>query len=104
MAEAGGILTAATGRLVGLIAAVVESECWQGGGVRSAEQWVSWKCGVSPGRARALVRTASRIGELPEVHAAQGGGELREGQGAAIPRQAPASIDAQAVELGREST
>ena len=104
VAEVCGILNAATGRLVGLIAAVVETGCWQGCGVRSAEQWVSWKCGVSPGRARALVRMATRIGELPEIHAAHGRGELSEDQVAVISRHAPSSLDAEAVALGREST
>lgn len=104
MAEVCGILNAATARLVGLIAEVMQTECWQGWGLRSAEQWVSWKCGVSPGRARSLVRMSSRIGELPEVHAAHGRGELSEDQVAVISRHAPASLDAQAVELGREST
>src|SRR5206468_8903729 len=78
MAEVCGVLNAATGRLVALIAEVVETGCWQGWGLRSAEQWVAWKCGVSPGRARSLVRTASRIAELPEVHAAHGRGERSE--------------------------
>jgi hypothetical protein len=104
MAEMCGILNAATGRLVGLIAAVLQTESWQGWGVRSAEQWVSWKCGVSPGRARSLVRMARRASELPETHAALVKGELSEDQVAVIARHAPADVDAQAAELGREST
>jgi hypothetical protein len=51
MAEVCGVLNAATGRLVGLIARVLETEAWQGWGIRSAEHWVAWKCGVSPRRA-----------------------------------------------------
>jgi len=39
IAEVCGVLHAATGRLVGLIGQVVETEAWQGWGIRSAEQW-----------------------------------------------------------------
>ena len=104
MAEVCGVLNAATGRLVGLIAGVLETECWQGWGVRSAEQWVSWKCGVSPGRARSLVRMAKRIAELPETHAAHMRGELSEDQVGVISRHVPATIDGQAAALAKDAT
>ncbi len=64
------MVNAATGRLVGLIARVLATDAWQGAGIRSAEQWVGWKCGVSPARARTLVRMARRVGELAETTAA----------------------------------
>jgi hypothetical protein len=41
--------------LVGLIARVAATEAWQGWGIRSAEHWVAWKCGVSARRAGSLV-------------------------------------------------
>jgi hypothetical protein len=104
MAEVCGILNAATGRLVGLIAQVLETESWQGWGIHSAEQWVAWKCGVSPGRARSLVRTAKRVCELPETHAAHVAGELGEDSVAVISRHAPAAIDAEAAALARTTT
>ena len=55
MAEVCGVLNAATGRLVGLIARVLETGAWEGHGIRSAEHWVAWRSGVSRGRARTLV-------------------------------------------------
>jgi len=70
MAEVCGVLNAATGRLVGLIARVLETEAWQGWGIRSAEQWVGWKCGMTPERARRLVAMARRVPELPETFSA----------------------------------
>lgn len=47
-----GVLNATTGHLVGLLAQVLESGCWQVSGVHSPAQWVAWQCGVSPARAR----------------------------------------------------
>src|SRR5215213_2989350 len=52
IAEVCGMLNVATGRLVSLIAKVLDTEEWAGAGIRSPEQWVAWKCGVSLGRAR----------------------------------------------------
>src|SRR5688572_1005180 len=101
MAQVCGLMNAATGRLVSLIARVLETEAWQGAGIRSASQWVAWKGGVSPARARSLVLMARRLGELPETRKAFEAGELCEDQVAVVCRHAPASVDAQAAELAR---
>ena len=55
-----GVLNAATGRLVSLLARVLECGSWQVAGIHSPTQWVSWQCGVSPARARSLVAMARR--------------------------------------------
>lgn len=104
IAEVCGVMNAATGRLVGLIAQVLEAGTWEGAGIRSLPQWVAWRCGVSLGRARRLVTMARRLGELPETKAAMEAGELCEDQVAVICRHAPAGIDAQAAELARSAT
>lgn len=104
MAEVCGVVNAATGRLVDLIAQVLATESWHGAGIRSAEQWVGWKCGVSAGRARALVRMARRLVELPETKAAFAAGELSEDQVAVMCRHAPAHTDAEVAELARCAT
>src|SRR5919202_4234618 len=93
IAEVCGLLHATTGRLVELIRQVIETEAWQGWGIRSAEQWVAWKCGVSSARARSLVAMARRLGELPETRAALEPGELSEDQAAVVCRRAPAHVD-----------
>ncbi len=93
-----------SGGLVGLIARVLALGAWEGVGIRSAEQWVAWKCGVSPARARRLVAMARRLAELPETKAAMEAGELAEDQVAVICRHAPAGIDGQAAELARSAT
>ncbi|MDQ6839371.1 MAG: hypothetical protein M3137_13855, partial [Actinomycetota bacterium] len=52
IAEMCGILNVAMGRLGALIWRVLATEAYAGAGIRSPEQWVAWKCGVSLGRAR----------------------------------------------------
>ena len=89
IAEVCGLVNAAVGQLVALIAQVLEDEAWEGVGVRTAEQWVAWKCGVSLSRARRLVTMARRLKELPETKAAMEAGELCEDQVAVICRHAP---------------
>ena len=66
--------------VVELIAQVLRTEAWHGDGIRSAEQWVAWKCGMSPWRAQRLVAMARRREELPETAAAHEAGELCEDQ------------------------
>jgi hypothetical protein len=97
-------MNAAVGKLVELIGEVLETGAWEGAGIRSASQWVAWKCGVSQTRARRLVAMARRLGELPETKAAMEAGELGEDQVAVICRHAPAGIDGQAAELARSAT
>jgi len=104
IAEVCGVLHAATGRLVGLIGQVVETEAWQGWGIRSAEQWVGWKCGMTPERARRLVAMARRVPELPETFSALVAGELSEDSVAVISRGAPAATDAEVASLARTTT
>ncbi len=98
------MVNAAVGRLVALIAQVLEAEAWEGVGIRTAEQWVAWKCGVSLSRARRLVAMARRLKELPETKAAMEAGELSEDQVAVLCRHAPTHIDGQAAELARSAT
>ncbi len=104
IAQVCGVMNAAAGRLIDLIARVLATGAWEGAGIRSAEQWVAWKCGVSPARARTIVAMARRLGEFPETKAAMEAGELCEDQVAVICRHAPAGIDAQAAELARSAT
>ncbi|HET7719251.1 MAG TPA: DUF222 domain-containing protein [Acidimicrobiales bacterium] len=99
-----GVLNATTGHLVGLIAQVMESGCWQVAGIHSPTQWVAWQCGVSPARAKSLISMARRRAELPETSAAHEAGELCEDQVAVIARHAPAGVDAQVAELARAAT
>jgi hypothetical protein len=99
-----GLLNATTGHLVALLDRVLETGIWQVAGVHSPTQWVSWKCGVSPARAKSLLAMARRRSELPETSAAHEAGELCEDQVAVIARHAPAGVDAQVAELAQSAT
>src|SRR5829696_8629092 len=104
IAETCGLLNATTGRLVSLLARVLESGCWQVAGIHSPTQWVAWQCGVSPARARSLLSMARRRAELPVTSGAHEAGELCEDQVAVICRHAPAGLDDQMAELARSAT
>ena len=104
VAEVCGIINAATGRLVRLIASALAAGGWEGDGIRSPEHWVSWKCGVSCGRARKLIAMARRLPDLPETRAALDAGELSEDQTAVVCRHTPARNDAEVAGLARFAT
>ncbi|HWC10460.1 MAG TPA: DUF222 domain-containing protein, partial [Acidimicrobiales bacterium] len=104
MAEVCGLLNAATARLVALIGQVLATGAWPGFAIRSAEHWVTWKCGVSARRARELVGMARRLPELAATRAAFAAGELAEDQVAVIARHSPAAADADAAALAKAAT
>lgn len=104
IAEVCGVLNAASGRLVRLIADVLATEAWEGWGIRSPEHWVGWRCGVSPTRARRLVAMAQRVAELPETMGAFEAGELAEDQVAVVARHAPPHADADMAVFAREAS
>jgi hypothetical protein len=104
LAVACGTANMAAARQVQLIARALENGSYAGAGVRSAEQWVAWQCGVSLSRAGQLVRMAQRLTELPVTRAAFAAGELAEDQVAVICRHVPAYNDAEAATLARSAT
>jgi hypothetical protein len=95
MAQVCGVLNAATGRLVALIAKALATGAWQQTGICSPVHWVAWQCGVSPAHARSLVSMANRLGELPAIRAALEAGSLSEDQARVVCRHAPAGVDAE---------
>ena len=64
-AEAMGTVNPAVARLVAALVDLLAADGWQGAGIRSPEHWVTWKAGVSHGRAAGLVRIARRVPDLP---------------------------------------
>ena len=88
-----GAVNAAVARLVSAVAQLLAVDGWVGAGIRSPEHWVSWKAGVSHGRAEGLVRIARRIDDLPECFALFAAGRLTEDAMARISRRVPAARD-----------
>jgi hypothetical protein len=93
LAELCGIINAAHGRLVGVVARVIDQGLWNGVGVISPEHWVAWKCGVSAGRARQLCKVARRAAELPAHRALLEAGAITVDQAAVVARYAPVDKD-----------
>jgi len=104
MAQVCGVINAATGRLVDLVARVLDTGAWEGWGIHSPEHWVGWKCGVGAGRARALVAMARRRAELPTTMAALQSGELSEDQVGVVCRHVPAAYDAEVADFAKLAT
>jgi len=104
MAQVCGVINSATGRLVDLIARVLDTGAWEGWGIHSPEHWVGWKCGVGAGRARALVAMTRRLGELPTTMAALQSGELSEDQVGVVCRHVPAAYEAEVADFAKLAT
>jgi hypothetical protein len=104
MAEACGTINAATARLVSLVAKAVDTGAIQGTGTCSAEQWVTWKCGLSRGRAHRVVTMARRFAELAHTASAFEKGQLSEDQAFLIFKHAPAHVDEEMAAFAREAS
>lgn len=94
-----GMINAATSELVSVIAEVLRSGAWEGWGIRSPEHWVTWRCGVSPSRARKLVTMARRLADLPMVASTFAAGSLTEDQTHEVCRHATTAHDATVAQL-----
>ena len=98
-AEAMGTVTPAVARLVAALVDLLAAEGWQGAGIRSPEHWLTWKAGVSHGRAAGLVGIARRVHELPACFALFREGRLGEDAMVRIARRVPAARDAEIAAL-----
>jgi hypothetical protein len=104
VAVACGYLHAMSGRLVTLVADVLERELWQQDGVRSPEHWLTWQTGAAHANARRIVNAARRLHELPVTMAALVAGELSLDQVTPIVDRAPAWADRTMCEFARCAT
>lgn len=77
---------------------------WTGPGVHTVEQYLCWRAGISPERARQVVAIASRADELPATIEVFRRGELSIDQMATIARRAPWWTDAQLAGLAPRLT
>jgi hypothetical protein len=89
-----GTLNAAAAQLVATIRMLLDTDGWHGWGIQSPEHWVTWKAGVSPSRAAALVGIARRLHELPACWALFEQGRITEDAMARVARRVPAEQDA----------
>ncbi len=94
-----GVLNSSYARLVAIVAQALDDESWAIAGVSSPEHWLTMRAGLSPFRARAVVRVARRHGELPTVMGEFADGQLSFDQVAIVARYAPAHVEASVAEL-----
>ena len=104
VAEIMGIINTATADLVKVIAEAIDTGAWEGWGVRSPQHWVTWRCGVSPSRARRLVAMAKRLEHLPTTARTFATGALTEDQTSVVCRHTPPSHDPVVAELATRLT
>jgi hypothetical protein len=104
MADLCGHLNVLHAQLVDAVVEALDGGLWEQWGIRSPEHWLAWQTGMSPGRAKQLVDTARRAGELPATFAAFADGELSVDQVVTVAKYTPAHNDAEACELARSAT
>jgi hypothetical protein len=88
-----GTVNVAIARLVAAVRGLLDSDGWDGVGIRSPEQWLCWKANVSRSRAEGLVTIARRAGDLPACWALFEQGRLGEDAMGRIARRVPAERD-----------
>ena len=104
MADLCGHLNVLHAQLVDAVVEALDGGLWEQWGIRSPEHWLAWQTGMSSGRARQLVDTARRAGDLPATFAAFADGELSVDQVVTVARYTPAHNDREACELARAAT
>ncbi|MDJ0767866.1 MAG: DUF222 domain-containing protein [Ilumatobacter sp.] len=104
LAEICGVLNAYHAKLVAHVAGRLERDEWQGHRIHSPTQWVAWKTGLSPSRAKQIVQMAERRASFPAVTEAFERGELAVDQVDVVVSRAPAWADAQVVEYAATTT
>ncbi len=104
VAAAAGALNVAHGRLVEVAGELIETELWQGYGVKSVEHWLGWHAGLSPERARQITAVARRRTELPVTVATLVAGELSVDQVMVVAKHAPAHNDAEVASFAKVAT
>lgn len=76
--------------LIALMAEVLASNCWAGGGITSPEHWLQLRMGISPAHAKDIVAVARRKGDFPELEAKLTRGTVSLDQFVVVARHVPA--------------
>lgn len=103
LAVLAGQLNLINAQITEVVTEALDRGLWQQGGVRTPAQFVAWQLGVSPERARDIVKVARARADFPTVVGAFDQGELSVEQVAAAVN-APAWADDQIIDIVRIST
>lgn len=104
VAETQGVINAAYGEMVDVLAGAYAGHVMEGWGIHSAGHWVSWQTGCSLARGHGLAKLAKRAGELPSVVAALRSGELAVDAAVAIAKRGPAAYERSITEFAKGAT
>lgn len=104
IAEIAGHLNVQNGRLVAVMADVLSDRSWVGTGIHTPTQWLAWKAGISPERARSIVQVAEKRADFPVVVGELERGELTLDQVAVVVTKAPTWADPKVVDFAKEAT
>jgi hypothetical protein len=104
LARVCGVLNAAHAQLVELVGETVESGVWDVPGIRTVEQWLAWKAGLSHARAKQIVQVASRSNELPVALRSFADGEVSIDQIAVVAKFTPARNDVEVAGIAKYAT
>lgn len=104
VAEITGHLNVQNGRLVAVMAGVLDDREWVGTGIHSPAQWLAWKAGLSPERAKLIVTVAEQRADFPVVTSALERGEITLEQVAVVVAKAPSWADGKVLDFVKEAT
>ena len=104
IAEIAGHLNVQHARLVAVMADVLADDDWVGTGIHTPTQWLAWKAGLSPERARMITNVAERRDDFPVVIGAFERGELTLEQVFVVVTKAPAWADHKVVDFTKAAT
>ena len=104
IAEISGQLNVQNGRLVAVMADVLADGDWVGTGIHTPTQWLAWKAGLSPERAKLVVLVAEKRSDFPVVTSALERGELTLEQVAVVVEKAPTWADGKVLDFAKEAT
>jgi 5-methylcytosine-specific restriction endonuclease McrA len=104
LTEVCGHLNLLHARMVQLVGEALDAKAWVQWGIHTPAHWLAWQTGLSPSRARAIVRIAERRAELPATIAALDAGELAVDQVTPIAARVPAWAEAEVAELAHHAT
>lgn len=102
--ELGAHINAAMAEVLLELGEFVALEGWNDHGAKTPEDWVVWRLGVTIGDARAHVRIARRLKEVPKIGAAFGKGELSYWQVRAMMPVATPEIEENLLNIARHSS
>jgi hypothetical protein len=97
-------LDAGTFQLLELIGEFDKNEGWSGPGIKSCAHWLNWKCGMSMGSARARVRIARALPDLPKISAAFREGRVSYSKVRAMTRVATARNEEKLLQIALHGT